>query len=126
MFGRLGGLQTVEAGYRKARIAPLLSHPAVSQARARLRTPYGLFASEWRRAADGLHLTLQVPVGTQAEVLLPTTNAGLVREGRRAASQAPGVRQTAWKDGVLTLQLGSGRYSFFIPSVTPASPITLP
>lgn len=119
MFDRLGGLQIVAAGYRKSRIAPLVSHAAVSHATTGLHTPYGLLASDWRRAADGLHLTLQIPVGTQAEVLLPTAAPGLVREGRQAASHAPGVRQAAWKDGVLTLQLGSGRYSFFVSSMPP-------
>ncbi|MCE4536939.1 family 78 glycoside hydrolase catalytic domain [Pelomonas sp. P7] len=116
MFGRLGGLQIVEAGYRKARIAPWMSHPAVSQARASLKTPFGLLACRWRRAPDGLHLEVEVPVGTEAEVLLPTTAPERVREGRRAASRAPGVRQAAWKDGLLRLRLGSGRYGFFVPA----------
>jgi alpha-L-rhamnosidase len=116
MFGRLGGLQIVDAGYRKCRIAPLVTHPALSRATARLRTPYGLLASDWRRAADGLHLSVQIPVGTQAEVVLPVADPGRVREGGRAAAQAPGVRRTGWSDGVLTLELGSGRYDFFIPA----------
>jgi alpha-L-rhamnosidase len=119
MFGHLGGLQLVEPGYRTSRIAPLLSHPAVSHAKASLRTPYGLLASDWRRSEDGLHLNVQVPVGTQAEVVLPTSSAELVSEGRHVASRAPGVAQARWRDGVLTLQVGSGQYEFHVPAEAP-------
>jgi alpha-L-rhamnosidase len=116
MFGHLGGLQALEAGYRKARIAPLLLHPALSHAQASLRTPYGLLTSDWRRADDGLHLSVDVPVGTEAEVVLPTSKPQLVREGLLAASRAPGVRQLGWENGVLRLRVGSGHYEFHVPS----------
>lgn len=116
MFQHLGGLQLIEPGYRKSRIAPLVTHAALSQAKASLRTPYGPLASDWRRAEDGLHLSVDVPVGTQAEVVLPTASADLVSEGRHVASRAPGVRQARWQDGLLTLQVGSGHYEFHVPA----------
>lgn len=112
MFQHLGGLQMLEAGYRRTRIAPLMSHPALSHAKASLHTPYGLLASDWRRAPDGLHLNVDVPVGTEAEILLPAPDPRRVREGPHAASRAPGVRQARWKDGVLKLRVGSGHYEF--------------
>lgn len=115
MFEHLGGLQALEAGYRTARIAPLVSHPAVSHARASLHTPFGLLACDWRRAEDGLWLDVQVPVGTEAEVVLPAADQARVREGGQAALRASGVRQTDWRDGVLTLRLGSGRYRLHVP-----------
>jgi alpha-L-rhamnosidase len=116
MFQHLGGLQMQEPGYKRARIAPLVSHPALSHAKASLRTPYGLLASDWRRAPDGLRLSVVVPVGTEAEIVLPAPNPQRVREGRHAASRAPGVRRAHWKDGVLHLQVGSGHYEFHVPS----------
>lgn len=116
MFQRLGGLQMLEAGYKRARIAPLVSHPALSHAKASLRTPYGLLASDWRRAPDGLHLSAQVPVGTEAEILLPAADPQLVREGLHTASRAAGVRQARWKNGVLHLRVGSGHYEFHVPA----------
>ncbi|HJV69227.1 family 78 glycoside hydrolase catalytic domain [Ideonella sp.] len=112
MFQHLGGLQMIEPGYKRARIAPLVSHAALSHAKASLRTPYGLLASDWRRAPDGLYLSVDVPVGTEAEILLPAPSLHLVREGLHAASRAPGVRQARWNDGVLTLRVGSGHYEF--------------
>jgi alpha-L-rhamnosidase len=116
MFGHLGGLQALDAGYRQARIAPLLSDPALSHAQASLRTPYGLLASDWRRDADGLHLSVNIPVGTEAEVVLPTSKPELVREGLHAASHAPGVSHAAWDNGVLRLHVASGHYEFHVPS----------
>jgi alpha-L-rhamnosidase len=110
MFNHLGGLQALEAGYRRVRIAPLLSQTDVRQAQASLRTPYGQLTSAWRRAADGLHLEVRVPVGIEAEVVLPAKAAEQVREGRLPASRAPGVLQAGWRDGRLTLKLGAGHY----------------
>lgn len=120
MFEHLGGLQMVEPGYKRARIAPLVSHAALSHAKASLRTPYGLLASEWRRTPDGLSLVVDVPVGTEAEIVLPAAHPQLVREGQHAASRAPGVRPAGWKGGVLKLRVGSGHYEFRVP-VKPSS-----
>ena len=119
MFGRLGGLQIVEAGYRKARIAPLVSHAAVSQARASVKTPFGRLASAWHRAADGVHLEVEVPVGTEVEVLLPATSPAQVREGLRTVAPGNGILGLQGKDGVLALRLGSGSYRFHVPSLGP-------
>lgn len=116
MFQRLGGLQMLEAGYRKVRIEPLVSHPAVNHAKASLRTSYGLLASDWRHATDGLHLSVDVPVGVQADVLLPTSSPRLAREGAHAASRAQGVRHAHWRGGLLNLRVGSGHYEFYVPS----------
>jgi len=116
MFDRLGGLHLLEAGYRRARIAPLMCHPALSEASARIRTPYGLLASEWHRTPGGLRLSVDVPVNTEVEVVLPAADPSGVREGGRyAASRAPGVRDARWTSGVLHLAVGSGHYEFSAP-----------
>jgi len=112
MFQHLGGLQMLEPGYKRSRIAPLVSHPAVSHGKASIRTPYGLLASEWRRAADGLHLIVDIPVGTEAEIELPCAELAAAREGRHVASHAAGVRHASWSDGTLHLKVQSGHYEF--------------
>lgn len=121
MFQHLGGLQMLEAGYKRSRIAPLVSHRALSQGKASIRTPYGLLANEWSRAPDALRLNVDVPAGTEAEIVLPCTDAAAAREGRHVASRAPGVRRAIWKDGVLRLVVGSGHYEFRAPGVVMAS-----
>jgi alpha-L-rhamnosidase len=116
MFHRLGGLQMLEPGYRRSRIAPLVSHPALRHAKASLQTPYGLLAVDWRSTAGGLHLDADVPVGTDAEIVLPAPASARVREGRHPAWRAPGIRQVRWKNGELRLRVGSGHYVLHLTS----------
>jgi len=114
MFQHLGGLQILEPGYRKSRIAPLVGQGGLSHARCSIRTPYGLLASEWKVDQDALTLAVTVPANTRAEVIIPATNAEAVREGTTSATSAPGVKESAFKDGRITLLVGSGRYEFTV------------
>jgi alpha-L-rhamnosidase len=112
MFEHLGGLQIVEPGYKKARVAPLVGGGGLTQAECSIRTPYGLLASEWKLTAAELTLAVTVPANTSAEVVIPAESPAAVREGRVAAAAAPGVQEAVFKDGRLTLLVGSGKYSF--------------
>lgn len=122
MFRRLGGLQMLEPGYRKARIAPLMLHPGVSHAKASIRTAYGLLASDWRRTPQALHLNVDVPVNTEAEIRLPCPEPEAAREGRHAVAHAPGVRSVRWADGMLHLTVGSGHYALSVPLRSATTP----
>jgi len=112
MFQNLGGLQIVETGYKKSRVEPLVGYGGLSQARCHLRTPYGLLASEWKLANGELTLKVTVPANTSAEVVIPAASTDAVREGHVAAVSAPGVKAATYKDGQVTLLVGSGRYEF--------------
>ncbi len=112
MFQHLGGLQIVESGYKKSRIAPLVGPGGLSNARCSLRTPYGLLASDWKVVSGKLTLAVTVPANTRAEVVIPSESAKAVREGNTSAVSAPGVQAASWEDGRLILRVGSGRYEF--------------
>jgi alpha-L-rhamnosidase len=112
MFQHLGGLQLVEPGYKQARIAPLVGPGGLSHARGSLRTPYGLLACDWKWVDGELTLALTVPANTSAEVVIPARSEDAVRESGRPLAVAPGVKASAFKDGRLTVQLGSGCYTF--------------
>lgn len=112
MFQHLGGLQIVEPGYKKSRIAPLIGYGGLSHARSRIQTPYGLLASEWKLADGKLTLEVCVPPNTTAEVVIPAASTDAVRERNDAAAFAPGVRDTAFRDGKVILIVGGGRYEF--------------
>lgn len=112
MFEHLGGLQIVEPGCKKSRVAPLVGGGGLSHAQCSLRTPYGLLASEWKLADGELTLAVTIPANTSAEVVIPAENAEAVRESGAAALSATGVQRFAFKDGRLTLLVGSGRYEF--------------
>jgi alpha-L-rhamnosidase len=110
MFQNLGGLQIVDPGYKKSRIAPLIGSGGLSHARCSLRTPYGLLASEWKLANDELTLTITVPANTSAEVVIPAESAEAVRVGTVAAGSARGMKVSSFTDGKATLIIGSGHY----------------
>jgi alpha-L-rhamnosidase len=112
MFQRIGGLQIVEPGYKKSRIEPLVGQGGLDHVKCDLRTPYGPLACEWRLANGKLTLTAVIPVNTSAEVVIPAEDANAVREGSISAASAPGVKKSVFKDGKLTLLVGSGRYEF--------------
>lgn len=115
MFQQLGGLQIVEPGYKRSRIAPLIRQGGLNQARGRLRTPYGVLACDWTLTDGVLKLVATVPPGTTAEIVFPAERADAVLESGGPAAAAPGVKSAAFKDGALTLSVGSGRYEFTVP-----------
>lgn len=112
MFQNLGGLQIVEPGYKKSRIAPLIGQGGLNNVRCTIETPHGLLASEWKLANGELTLAITVPANTSAEVVIPAASTEAVREGNVAAVSAPGVKGAVFKDGKVTLLVGSGRYEF--------------
>ncbi|HBF32921.1 TPA: rhamnosidase, partial [Candidatus Sumerlaeota bacterium] len=115
MFQHLGGLQIVEPGYKKSRIAPLIAQSGLSHAHGSIRTPYGLLESEWKVDGNNLKLTVTVPVNTESEIVIPAEKAELVREGQGAATAARGVKKSTFQDGQLILLVGSGHYEFTVP-----------
>jgi alpha-L-rhamnosidase len=112
MFQHLSGLQIVAPGYKQARIAPLVGYDGLNSARGTIRTPYGSLSSEWKRVNGALKLEVNIPANTTAEIVIPAASADAVREGNAPAKSAPGVQTASWKEGRLTLRVGSGRYEF--------------
>jgi alpha-L-rhamnosidase len=117
MFQHLGGLEIIEPGYKKTRIAPLIGAGGLTYSRCSLRTPYGLLACDWEAGDDTVKLTVVVPPNTSAEVVIPAASADAVREGNGPSASAVGVKEAEFTDGTLTLQVGSGRYEFAAPRI---------
>ena len=112
MFGHLGGIQIVEPGCKKSRIAPLVGQDGLNQARCAMRTPYGLLSSEWKKIGGRLALSVEIPANTTSEIIIPAATPESVREDNKPAADAAGVRSVSFKDGRLTVLVGSGRYEF--------------
>ena len=81
----VAGIQLVDGhvGYRRFRVTPAPGG-GLTWARAIHDAPYGRIESSWRRRGDHFELTVTVPAGTVAEVVLP--NDG------RTEEQGPGTR----------------------------------
>ena len=72
-YRRLAGIQVPDdsIGMSKVNIRPPLELP-LGQATAELSTVRGLLSSTWRRVGDEVILDLRIPIGTVAEIQLPS------------------------------------------------------
>jgi alpha-L-rhamnosidase len=70
MVQKLGGLNALEPGYKKSRIAPM-PVLGITQASAELETPYGKLSCAWVCKNGQFTVDIAVPANTTAEVALP-------------------------------------------------------
>ncbi len=70
MVSTVAGLEIAEPGYRKILFKPRPGG-SISQASAKLQTPFGVVSISWELKNNRLHLELEVPPGTSAELSLP-------------------------------------------------------
>ncbi|MEY2478368.1 MAG: alpha-L-rhamnosidase [Actinomycetota bacterium] len=84
----VAGLQLIEPGYRRFRVAPRPGG-GISWAAAHHDSPYGPIDVRWEQQGEGLGLELGVPDGTTAEVVLPTGASRTFTSGRHTI--APGA-----------------------------------
>lgn len=77
----VAGIQVVEPGYRRFRVAP---HPGggITSARAHHDSPHGRIEVSWATAGDRGTISVAVPLGTSAEVALPDGSGGELGPGR--------------------------------------------
>ncbi len=76
----LAGLEVVTPGGGRLRVAPQVGH-GFSSASVVRRLPGGTTRASWRTDAGRLHVRVQVPVGAQAELVLPGAEAETVGHG---------------------------------------------
>ena len=129
----LAGLRRTGPAWSTLTIDPAYS-VGLSSARATIETVRGPATSDWSFAANGTAtVTVVVPVGSVAEIHLPTAMASLVTVsglrldalcspptrtgrlcGRPVAKDASGIRVLSLRSGQLVATAGSGTYRFVI------------
>ena len=72
MHAHIGGLETIEPGWKKFRVAPIVGG-GLTEASTSHITPFGRAAVTWQMGTDGstVDVTVTVPVGTTAVVDIP-------------------------------------------------------
>ncbi len=121
MYQQIGGLQAVEAGYKKSRVAPSIGG-GLTSGKGSLDTSYGKLASDWSVAQDGsLRLMATIPANTSSTIVIPASSEQLVRESGVDVANAPGVKSVSFANGRLSVEVGSGTYDFTVQ--TPASTV---
>lgn len=81
LYSRVAGLEATSAAYKTFRVQPIVGG-GLTWAKASTRTPYGVVSSSWTLDSNGTFvLTVDVPVSTRAEVVLPDGSVHEVSNG---------------------------------------------
>jgi alpha-L-rhamnosidase len=97
--------------FKKIIIEPALID-GITWTKASYRSARGPISTEWRRAANGIELTVTIPANTTATVYLPAKSANDIGEGGVPATKAPGVQFLRIENGNALFEIGSGTYRF--------------
>lgn len=113
MYRTMGGLDTdnAEPGYKKVIIAPKPGGN-ISHASAKLETPYGLTASEWKIENRILRLKVTIPPNATAKVRLPGAATAYVTESGKALKDVKEIKYLEINGKDLDVNVGSGIYHF--------------
>ncbi|THH41826.1 alpha-L-rhamnosidase [Neolewinella litorea] len=117
LYRRAAGLDTDEAspGYKRLILQPRPGG-TLSQARAKLETPYGSAESGWTTGPDGRYFTVTVPPNTTAELHLPDAQLENVRLEDEILQTGNGIHETRQSGPDTVVKLGSGTYRFYAPA----------
>ncbi|MDQ0062258.1 family 78 glycoside hydrolase catalytic domain [Paenibacillus harenae] len=102
------GIRMEAPGYRNMKIEPALTH-TIGKAQGSIASPYGAVRVAYDRNEDGMHLEVQIPVGTTADVGIPAIGSGKINTGGSSNNRIEKQGQTYWIQNV-----GSGHYKFTI------------
>ena len=117
-YKALAGIRCLEPGWRRIRIQPFIPH-GIRFANAEIMTIRGKVRSFWTKEPGVLRLRLEIPVGAEAEVLIPAPEGRcVVREGSRIiwkdgpfrGRRVPGIVAMGIRGQSLGFGLACGRY----------------
>jgi alpha-L-rhamnosidase len=75
---------------------------------------YGRIVSQWRKRNGQLIVEIVIPPNTTATVFIPTLRPDAITVSGRPLRESPGVTVERVEGGRTVLQVGSGRYQFFV------------
>ncbi len=112
----LAGIQSDPAcpGFKHVLMKP---HPVgdLKFVKASYQSVHGLIRSEWERPGKVFRWKVTLPPNTSATLFVPAQEASQVREGKRPASSAPGVKFLRQEGDRAVFQVASGSYDFSVP-----------
>ena len=113
MYRVSAGIETMGPGYKHIVIQP---HPTqkLEYSKASFESSYGTISSGWEKKDGKVIVTVSIPVNTTASIILPATNQEKVTESGNPLSQNAYLKDIKAADKSLSMQAGSGEYSFEI------------
>ena len=111
MYRTVGGLNTVEPGYRSSLIKPDVTGN-ISSASTSLETMYGTLSNSWAIANGVMTMSVSVPANTTAQIVLPNATKETILESGSTLSIARGIYNISQEKTGVVIQAGSGNFSF--------------
>jgi len=113
MYRVSAGIETMGPGYRHIIIQP---HPTkkLTFSRASFESSYGTIASGWERKEGKILIKVRIPANTTATIILPAASQDKVMESGKTLPQNVYLKDFKVADNKVTMQAGSGDYTFEI------------
>lgn len=125
LYKSVAGIDQKKAGYKEFYVDPTRGG-GLTHARGMLNTMYGKIESFWDLDPDSFTIAVEVPVNTQATILLPESAIEEVTEnGDRLTSETEGVLNVLQRADGVEVEVGSGRYLFSYPAGELASDLAV-
>jgi alpha-L-rhamnosidase len=115
MMQWLGGIQpeTASVGFDRIVVRPQVPKD-LDWVKSHYDSIRGRIVSNWQRRDDSVRFEIEIPVNTQARVVLPVYEHSSVSEGGRPLEGTPGVTDVVQRGNTVELTAGSGRYVFTV------------
>ena len=111
-YQNLGGIQNPTEGYKTVTIRPEI-YPELKFISAGVDTVRGELISSWKVEEDNrLTMTVTVPIGTTADILLPVPEGHAVQLNGAPLAEQAGVLQIGTNGDRILVQVVSGTYQF--------------
>lgn len=112
MYQCIGGIDLLEAGYKKSKIAPkpssLLSHTEAS-----LETMYGRIAVKWEVSDGNMVMNVEIPHNTSSRIILPNVkNKEILKKKICEDYKDIKISFKETNDNNLAFEVGSGTFKF--------------
>lgn len=112
LYQNLAGIQDPKDGYKTVTIRPEI-FKELGHVNATVKTVRGELASGWNVDESGnVTVTVTVPAGTTADILLPTAAADQVQVNGAALAVQTGITEIDEQDGRVLVRAISGTYTF--------------
>ena len=113
MYRVSAGIEIQGSGYKNIIIQP---HPTqkLEYSRASFESSYGTISSGWERMDGKVIVHVKIPANTSATIVLPSASQEKVTENGKPLSQNVYLKDIKAIDKKVTMQAGSGDYTFEI------------
>jgi hypothetical protein len=116
-YQNLAGIQNAKNGYETVTIRPEI-FPELGYVDASVETVRGKLASSWKVENNNLSISVKVPIGTTADILLPVAESGNVLLNGEALSLQPGVLEIGTAGDRTLVRVVGGTYNFDLGAIT--------